>query len=366
MPTKKRKYNARFPAGRIKKIMQTDEEVGKVAQAVPIIISRTLELFVESLLSKAMQVTVARNAKTLSPSHVKQCILAESKFDFLRDLVKNIPDVSAAEEKEMMSAESSPNSSRFSDMSVPPRRIAREDSNSSSSCDVKIVPLTQPPPGEHVKRALSSDTELPNKTVRTETVTSTHTDTAIDLSKKTEEKPVVTANFYQETLLTEDVPHRSVITVNPSYNSPQPSTSYTPEPIKLEPLPPQKTYADKPRRLSGLAPANKLNIPMLIPAIRPIKPMTPTTPKTPVTPILNIDFSKNVTKPEIKLLDVAVPKNDKNSVRQLHRQNSKPAKTEVKKIEVKPIVTHPVVPVHPVDIDSLNSGNLQIDEDYDT
>ncbi|CAG4960598.1 unnamed protein product [Parnassius apollo] len=38
MPSKKRKYNARFPAGRIKKIMQTDEEVGKVAQAVPIII----------------------------------------------------------------------------------------------------------------------------------------------------------------------------------------------------------------------------------------------------------------------------------------------------------------------------------------
>lgn len=48
---------------------------------------RTLELFVESLLSKALQVTMARNAKTLSPSHVKQCILAESRFDFLRDLV---------------------------------------------------------------------------------------------------------------------------------------------------------------------------------------------------------------------------------------------------------------------------------------
>ncbi|TDG40091.1 hypothetical protein AWZ03_013486 [Drosophila navojoa] len=48
MPSKKKKYNARFPAGRIKKIMQSDEEIGKVAQAVPVIISRTLELFVES------------------------------------------------------------------------------------------------------------------------------------------------------------------------------------------------------------------------------------------------------------------------------------------------------------------------------
>ena len=30
MPSKKKKYSARFPPARIKKIMQTDEEVGKV------------------------------------------------------------------------------------------------------------------------------------------------------------------------------------------------------------------------------------------------------------------------------------------------------------------------------------------------
>uniref|UniRef100_A0A182M6V0 Transcription factor CBF/NF-Y/archaeal histone domain-containing protein n=1 Tax=Anopheles culicifacies TaxID=139723 RepID=A0A182M6V0_9DIPT len=105
MPSKKKKYNARFPAGRIKKIMQTDEEVGKVAQAVPVIIyilfkcaPRTLELFVESLLTKTLKITNARNAKTLSPSHMKQCIISESRFDFLRDLVKNIPDMGINEE----------------------------------------------------------------------------------------------------------------------------------------------------------------------------------------------------------------------------------------------------------------------------
>lgn len=99
MPSKKKKYNARFPAGRIKKIMQTDEEVGKVAQAVPIIISRTLELFVHSLLTKTMEITSAKNAKTLSPSHMKQCILSESRFDFLKDLVKSLPDVSGPDEE---------------------------------------------------------------------------------------------------------------------------------------------------------------------------------------------------------------------------------------------------------------------------
>ncbi|KAK0173679.1 hypothetical protein PV328_006838 [Microctonus aethiopoides] len=79
--------------------MQTDEEVGKVAQAVPIMISRTLELFVHSLLTKTMEITNAKNAKTLSPSHMKQCILSENRFDFLKDLVKSIPDVSGADDE---------------------------------------------------------------------------------------------------------------------------------------------------------------------------------------------------------------------------------------------------------------------------
>ncbi|XP_041099236.1 dr1-associated corepressor isoform X3 [Polyodon spathula] len=70
MPSKKKKYNARFPPARIKKIMQTDEEIGKVAAAVPVIISRALELFLESLLTKACQVTQSRNAKTMTSSHL--------------------------------------------------------------------------------------------------------------------------------------------------------------------------------------------------------------------------------------------------------------------------------------------------------
>ena len=55
---------------RIKKIMQTDEDVGKVAQPVPVIISRALELFVENLLKKANDITSQRGARTLTPSHL--------------------------------------------------------------------------------------------------------------------------------------------------------------------------------------------------------------------------------------------------------------------------------------------------------
>ncbi len=55
---------------RIKKIMQSDEEVGKVAAPVPVIISRALELFVEALLKKANDITSDRGARTLTPSHL--------------------------------------------------------------------------------------------------------------------------------------------------------------------------------------------------------------------------------------------------------------------------------------------------------
>ncbi|CAL4090662.1 unnamed protein product [Meganyctiphanes norvegica] len=93
MPGKKKKYNARFPPARIKKIMQKDEEVGKVAAPVPVIISRALELFVESLLTRAGAITEARHARTLTPAHLKQCILAERRFDFLQDLVSTVTDI---------------------------------------------------------------------------------------------------------------------------------------------------------------------------------------------------------------------------------------------------------------------------------
>ncbi|KAL4707529.1 hypothetical protein ACJJTC_000281 [Scirpophaga incertulas] len=329
MPSKKRKYNARFPAGRIKKIMQTDEEVGKVAQAVPIIISRTLELFVESLLGKAMQVTMSRHAKTLSPSHVKQCILAESRFDFLRDLVKNIPDVSAAEEKEMTSGESSPNSSRLTENQAP----KRADSNSSSSCD-RVQPSTA---RETLKKQLSVD-PVPTPH-RTETVTSPTS--AIDLTKKIDERPVRTANFYQETLLTDDIAHRSVITVNPTYTSPQPSTSYT--------------------TMTPVEPIHKLIINM--PKTDYSERIQNHTPRTPNTPILNIDFSKNIGKPEIKVLDSSITslpnaQRDVNSVK-VYRPNFN---TDGKNLERKPIESKP----QPISISQYSASNLQIDEDYDT
>jgi len=73
--------------------MQSDEEVGKVAAAVPVIVSRALELFVENLLTKANGVINQRGSRTLTPSHIKMCIQSEQRFDFLKELVSSVPDL---------------------------------------------------------------------------------------------------------------------------------------------------------------------------------------------------------------------------------------------------------------------------------
>ncbi|XP_030247767.1 dr1-associated corepressor isoform X2 [Sparus aurata] len=83
MPGQKRRYNSR-----IKKIMQKDAEVGRIAMAVPVIISRALEMFLKCLLTKTCLITQSKLSTVVSVAHMKQCIESEKLFDFLRDLVE--------------------------------------------------------------------------------------------------------------------------------------------------------------------------------------------------------------------------------------------------------------------------------------
>lgn len=92
MANKKKKYNARFPPARIKKIMQKDDNVGKVAVTVPLIISRSLELFIEKLITKSYNITLSKKAKTLSIHHLKQVIHADNNCNFLDEILSKIPD----------------------------------------------------------------------------------------------------------------------------------------------------------------------------------------------------------------------------------------------------------------------------------
>ncbi|XP_061742766.1 dr1-associated corepressor isoform X1 [Nerophis ophidion] len=120
MPGNKRRYSVRFPPGRIKKIMQKNAEVGRMAMAVPVIIcilftvfqylfprtrnkcetcrgvpgpeparsARVLEMFLKSLLTQACSITESKCSSVVSVAHMKQCIESEKLFHFLKDLAE--------------------------------------------------------------------------------------------------------------------------------------------------------------------------------------------------------------------------------------------------------------------------------------
>ncbi|KAI0247316.1 histone-fold-containing protein, partial [Lactifluus subvellereus] len=92
---KNRNKTTKFPVARIKKIMQKDEEVGKVAQATPIVISKALELFLQLVVDEASRVTAARGSKKVEAYHLKHAIETTEMLDFLKELVEGVPDPSA-------------------------------------------------------------------------------------------------------------------------------------------------------------------------------------------------------------------------------------------------------------------------------
>ncbi|OQE25322.1 hypothetical protein PENSTE_c006G07124 [Penicillium steckii] len=83
----------KFPVARIKRIMQADEDVGKVAQVTPIAVSKALELFMISLVTKAAQEAKTRNSKRVTASHLKHAVAKDEVLDFLADIIAKVPDI---------------------------------------------------------------------------------------------------------------------------------------------------------------------------------------------------------------------------------------------------------------------------------
>ena len=81
------KIKTHFPAARIKKIMQSDEEIGKVAQATPIVVGRALEIFMANLVEAAIKEAKAAGVRRNAASHVRAAVENTEQFDFLVDAV---------------------------------------------------------------------------------------------------------------------------------------------------------------------------------------------------------------------------------------------------------------------------------------
>ncbi|KAK7897725.1 hypothetical protein LTR67_004355 [Exophiala xenobiotica] len=82
----------KFPVARIKRIMQADEDVGKVAQATPTAVSKALELFMISLVAKGATEAKANNSKRVTAQHLKAALMGDGQFDFLTEICESVPD----------------------------------------------------------------------------------------------------------------------------------------------------------------------------------------------------------------------------------------------------------------------------------
>lgn len=81
------KIKTHFPAARIKKLMQSDEDIGKVAQATPVVVGRALEFFLASIVDSSVKEARAAGVKRITGAHVKLAIQKNENFDFLVETV---------------------------------------------------------------------------------------------------------------------------------------------------------------------------------------------------------------------------------------------------------------------------------------
>lgn len=97
----------RFPTARIKRIMQADEEVGKVAQQTPIAVGKALELFMVALVSKSHDIAKDKGAKRVTAQHLKQVVESDDQWDFLREIVGRVSETEDKAKAGRAKAESS-------------------------------------------------------------------------------------------------------------------------------------------------------------------------------------------------------------------------------------------------------------------
>jgi len=73
--------------------MQKDDDVGRIASVTPILISRALELFLRKLCGNVIDYAKRKKSRTLSPSHLKAYVYSDEMMDFLKAIVKDVPDL---------------------------------------------------------------------------------------------------------------------------------------------------------------------------------------------------------------------------------------------------------------------------------
>ena len=71
--------------------MQSDEDIGKVAQATPVIVGRALEIFMANLVEASIIEAKKAGVRRIGASHIRSAVENTEQFDFLVDTVDKYP-----------------------------------------------------------------------------------------------------------------------------------------------------------------------------------------------------------------------------------------------------------------------------------
>ncbi|GMF02645.1 unnamed protein product [Ambrosiozyma monospora] len=66
--------------------MQSDEDIGKVAQATPMAVGRALEMFLCSLVEKSVATANEEGSKKISVQVLNKTIQSDDQFDFVMEV----------------------------------------------------------------------------------------------------------------------------------------------------------------------------------------------------------------------------------------------------------------------------------------
>lgn len=153
----RRKGNSAFPVARIKKMMQSDDDVGKIATVTPVLVAKALECMMEHVLTEAADVARRRQTKTVTPQHLKYCVSDNDHFDFLRPTLAHIAPL---EDHPAPSGQSAP-STRRSRPKRPRSPVAPQPSASPSN--QSSTPDSETPSARVSARRLPAEVPAPGK-----------------------------------------------------------------------------------------------------------------------------------------------------------------------------------------------------------
>jgi Dr1-associated corepressor len=85
-PEVNKKKLTKFPISRLKRIMQLNEDIGKIGASVPVVASKAIEMFLSELVGLTVEEARARNSTRLAPEFIAKVVNGNPKFDFLKNL----------------------------------------------------------------------------------------------------------------------------------------------------------------------------------------------------------------------------------------------------------------------------------------